>query len=316
MESPWPTANLWFGVAAPHEPAAAVLDALSATVGAELRRRPDLAVAAWGVGVPEASAQVRERVRAVAADAGLSAAFVRGRLAESGPGLLISDVDSTMITGEVIDLLAEHAGTGAEVAAVTEQAMRGELDFGQSLAARVKTLEGLPVSVLDEVADAVELSPGADDLVRAVHAGGGAVALVSGGFAEIVTTIAQRLGVGLVAANRLEVVDGRLTGRTRGAIVDRGAKARWLAEYRDRVGARSVVAVGDGANDLDMLDAADLGVAYCAKPVTARAADAAVPFPRLDAVAAFWPPFDNEAGENEPGENGTGENEPGENGST
>ncbi|TNC17196.1 phosphoserine phosphatase SerB [Georgenia sp. 311] len=196
------------------------------------------------------------------------------------------DVDSTLITAEVIELLAEHAGTREQVAEVTERAMRGELDFAASLRERVATLAGLDVAVLEEVRVAVELSAGARELVAAVQERGGRVGLVSGGFLEVVGPLAAELGIDHVEANRLEVDGGRLTGRTTGPVVDRAAKERHLRAWAqaDGVPLARVVAVGDGANDLDMLAAAGLGVAYCAKPVVQEQARAAVTFPRLDAV--------------------------------
>src|SRR5690554_4057522 len=156
------------------------------------------------------------------------------------------DVDSTLITAEVIELLAEHAGTREQVAEVTERAMRGELDFAASLRERVATLQGLPVSVLDDVRDAVELSAGARELVTEVRSRGGKVGLVSGGFLEIVRPIAAELGIDNVAANRLEVAGGRLTGRTTGPVVDRAAKEQHLRAWAaaDGVPTARVVAVG------------------------------------------------------------------------
>nr|WP_240645744.1 phosphoserine phosphatase SerB [Georgenia sp. SYP-B2076] len=217
---------------------------------------------------------------------GVDTAVTAGPLAAAGPGLLVMDVDSTLITAEVIELLAEHAGTRAEVAEVTERAMRGELDFAASLRHRVATLAGLDVAVLADVRAAVRLTPGAAELIVGVHAAGGRVGVVSGGFAEVVAPLAQSLGIDHMVANVLEVDGGRLTGRTSGAVVDRAAKESHLREWAaaDGVPLERVVAVGDGANDLDMLGTAGLGVAFCAKPVVQAEADAAVTFPRLDAV--------------------------------
>ncbi len=199
---------------------------------------------------------------------------------------MVTDVDSTLITGEVIEMLADHAGSGERVADITNRAMRGEIDFGRSLVERVATLEGLPVTVLDDVLHEIELTPGAERLVAALHDAGWPVGVVSGGFVEVVEPLAQRLGIGFVRANRLEVADGRLTGRVTGAVVDAQAKADALREFAAEQGVPldRTVAIGDGANDLLMLQAAGLGIAFNAKPVVSDQADVAVPGKRLDAV--------------------------------
>ncbi|GGG63874.1 hypothetical protein GCM10011374_29230 [Kocuria dechangensis] len=203
--------------------------------------------------------------------------------------LLIVDVDSTLIQQEVVEMLAAHAGREAEVAAVTEAAMRGELDFAQSLHARVETLAGLPASVIDEVRAAVRLSPGADVLVKAFLREGHAVAAVSGGFLGILTPLAEQLQLTRHIANTLEVVDGKLTGRVLGEVVDRAVKERSLRTWAEELGIalEDVIAVGDGANDIDMLTAAGLGVAYNGKPALRAAADAQINLPNLDAVRFF-----------------------------
>ena len=207
------------------------------------------------------------------------------------PRLLVMDVDSTLITSEVIELLAARAGSQELVAAITERAMRGELDFAASLHERVATLAGLSVDVFDEVRAEVELTPGAAELVAEVRSRGWSVGLVSGGFIEVVAPLARPLGIELVRANTLEVADGRLTGRVTGAVIDRAAKAVALRDYAAAVGAdlADTVAIGDGANDLDMLATAGFGIAFNAKPVVVEQADAAVD-DRLDNVLTL-PPF-------------------------
>jgi phosphoserine phosphatase len=215
-----------------------------------------------------------------------AAALVPAGLREAERKLLIMDVDSTLIQQEVIELLADYAGKRAEVTAVTEAAMRGELDFTQSLYARVATLAGLPEEVIAKVRDAVVLSLGAEELIAAFHAAGHVVCAVSGGFEQILAPLAARLGLDHWRANELEVVDARLTGRVLGEVVDRAVKERMLREWAGAHGIplEHCIAVGDGANDLDMLGAAGLGVAFNAKPKVRAEADAAVDLPYLDVV--------------------------------
>ncbi|RYE74957.1 MAG: phosphoserine phosphatase SerB, partial [Myxococcales bacterium] len=193
---------------------------------------------------------------------------------------------STLIQGEVIEMLAAHAGCEAEVARVTEQAMRGELDFTESLHARVALLKGLPESVLDEVYDNLVLSPGARTMVRTLRRLGYRFAIVSGGFTQLTERLAADLGIHYSAANELEIVDGHLTGRVVGEVVDRAGKAAALRRFAAALGLpeAATIAIGDGANDLDMLNAAGLGIAFNAKPVVQQAADTAVNVPYLDAI--------------------------------
>ncbi|MPZ73655.1 MAG: phosphoserine phosphatase SerB [Nitriliruptorales bacterium] len=200
--------------------------------------------------------------------------------------LIVMDVDSTLVQGEVIELLAQHAGCRAEVAAITQRTMAGELDFEQSLRERVGLLQGLPETVLDNVRDHLILTPGANTLLRTLKRLGFTVAIVSGGFTQITDDLRERLGIDYAHANTLEVRDGYLTGQLVGEVVDRKAKADLLERFAADAGVplSQTVAVGDGANDLDMLARAGLGIAFNAKPVVRDAADTAVSVPYLDAV--------------------------------
>lgn len=192
--------------------------------------------------------------------------------------LVVLDCDSTTIQDEVIELIAEAAGTRELVAEVTERAMRGELDFAESLRERVATLAGTPESVFEQTYRRVRPTPGIHELVAEVHARGGKVGVVSGGFHEVLDPLAVDLRLDFWRANRLEVVDGRLTGRVLGAIVDADAKAAALAEWAAAEGIplSATAAIGDGANDLRMMDVAALGVAFNAKPIVREHADVAI----------------------------------------
>lgn len=244
---------------------------------------------AWGWAVefdPDQSTPETTQPGALAlADHGL----VTGWLATHPPKLVVCDVDATFAVEESIDMLAELAGAGDQVAEITRRAMHGEIEFAEALGLRVKTLKGLRVGALEEVRQQIHYSPGAYDLVRALHAAGAKVALVSGGFIEIVGKLGEAAGVDFTAANTLEVDGDVLTGRTVGAIVDRAAKAHHLRTFAEQIGATvdQAVAIGDGANDLDMMAVAGLGIAYCAKPTAASQADATISFPRLDAALGY-----------------------------
>jgi phosphoserine phosphatase len=209
-----------------------------------------------------------------------------GNLLRRAMRLIVLDVDSTLIQGEVIEMLAAHAGQQDEVARVTAAAMAGELDFEESLRDRVAQLEGVPASAIDHVYDELVLSPGARTMVRTLRRLGYRFGLVSGGFSQITDRLASDLGIHYSRANELEVVDGRLTGRIVGDVVDRAGKARALREFADAVGVplEAVIAIGDGANDIDMLNAAGLGIAFNAKAVVQEAADTTVNVPYLDTI--------------------------------
>ncbi len=231
-------------------------------------------------------AGLRSSLAVTAAAHQVDIAVQRSGLSRRAKRLVVMDVDSTLIQDEVIELLAAHAGHAEEVAGVTAAAMRGELDFRASLLARVALLEGLPESVLDDVRHEVRLAPGARTLVRTLHRLGFRIGIVSGGFTQITDALAADLGLDFAAANTLEVVDGRLTGRLVGPIVDRPGKAAALERFAAAAGVpiSQTIAVGDGANDLDMLSRAGLGVAFNAKEVVRRAADTSVSVPYLDTV--------------------------------
>lgn len=193
--------------------------------------------------------------------------------------LLVADMESTIIREELIDELANRTGLGNEIAAITARAMRGELDFASALQSRVAQFAGLDAGLLDDLYDtAVTLMPGAETLVKTMRANGAVTALVSGGFTLFTARIAERLGFDCHRGNRLEIIDGKMTGRIQLPILDRASKAAALNELASTHGinADETLAVGDGANDLDMLEAAGLGVAFRGKPVVADAADVAV----------------------------------------
>jgi phosphoserine phosphatase len=204
--------------------------------------------------------------------------------------IVVCDVDSTLINDEVIDLLADAAGTRDAVAVITEKAMRGEIEFAESLAQRVETLRGTSAKALDDVLGAVTVTNGARQLVHAVHESGGYIIAVSGGFHEILDPIATQLGLDAWAANGLEVVDGAFTGRTYGPLIDAAAKANFLTSFakKKRVPLSSTIAVGDGANDLAMMNIAGLSVGFCAKQAVREAANVNIDVRDLSLVAPFF----------------------------
>lgn len=200
--------------------------------------------------------------------------------------MVVFDMDSTLIDAEVIDELAKEAGVGKEVSEITEMAMRGELDFAQSFARRVGLLKGLPEEVLEVVAKRLRLTEGAERLIRTLQKLGYKTAILSGGFTYFARKLQAQLGIDYIFANELEIVDGRVTGRVTGQIVDGKRKAELLEELaaKENIGCQQVIAVGDGANDLPMLSRAGLGVAFRAKPVVKKTARHAISNLGLDAV--------------------------------
>ena len=231
-----------------------------------------------------------ERLRTLlateAAAQGIDIAVQPANLMRRGMRLIVLDVDSTLIQGEVIEMLAAHTGQLAEVERITAAAMSGELDFEESLRDRVALLAGVDASILDQVYDDLTLAPGARTMVRVIRRLGYRFALVSGGFSQITDRLADDLGIHYARANELEIVDGTLTGKILGRVVDRAGKAIALQEFADAVGVplEATIAIGDGANDLDMLNAAGLGIAFNAKQVVRDAADTSVNVPYLDAI--------------------------------
>jgi phosphoserine phosphatase len=230
--------------------------------------------------------ELRTRLALSTARLGVDVAVERAGLQRRAKRLVVLDVDSTLVQGEVIEMLAGHAGCAAEVARLTEQAMRGELDFAESLRARVRLLAGLDARALDDVRRDLVLAPGARTFVRTLKRLDYRLAVVSGGFTQVTDALVADLGIDYAAANTLEVVDGRLTGELVGALVDRAGKAAALERFAAEAGVpmSQTVAIGDGANDLDMLARAGMGIAYNAKPVVREAADTSLTVPYLDAI--------------------------------
>jgi len=230
--------------------------------------------------------ELRAALAGVSREHGVDIAVQQGGLMRWAQRLVLMDVDSTLIQQEVIELLAAKAGVEEAVKVITDSAMRGEIDFRESLEARVGLLKGLPASVISEVQGEITLTPGARTLIRTLQRLGHTVAVVSGGFIEVIEPLLKDLGIELYRANNLEVVDGILTGRTYGPVIDRAAKAAALREFAELsgVGMEQTIAIGDGANDLDMIAAAGLGIAFNAKPAVRAAADSSLTQPYLDSV--------------------------------
>ena len=222
----------------------------------------------------------------IASSNGVDIAVQPGGLQRHARKLVQLDVDSTLIQQEVIELLAAKAGVGSEVISITEQAMRGEIDFEKSLRARVALLKGLPVSAISEVQKQILLTPGAKTLVSTLHTLGHTVAVVSGGFIDVIAPLLKELDIKYFKANSLGIENGVLTGEVIGPVIDRAAKAAALREFAvaQSISMDQTIAIGDGANDLDMIAAAGLGIAFNAKPAVKAAADSSISQPYLDSV--------------------------------
>ncbi|MGZ5409115.1 MAG: phosphoserine phosphatase SerB [Aeromicrobium sp.] len=229
---------------------------------------------------------LQKDLAAEAAAQGVDVAVQEHGILRHAQRLIVMDVDSTLIQGEVIEMIAARAGFEEQVAAVTASAMKGELDFGASLESRVAMLAGVDATALDEIYESLVYSPGARTMIRTLKRLGYKFALVSGGFTQIIERIADALGIDYYAANELEVIDGKLTGKILGPIVDRAGKADALRHFAEQAGipVKNTVAIGDGANDLDMLAAAGLGIAFNAKPLVRDKAHTSLNVPYLDAI--------------------------------
>ena len=230
--------------------------------------------------------QLRTSLALVARDSGVDIAVSPGGLARLAKKLVVMDVDSTLIQQEVIELLAAKVGVADQVVSITAAAMAGELDFAQSLRARVALLAGAPESILAEVRNEIALTPGARTLVKTLQKLGHEVAVVSGGFTTVIEPLLGELGIVNYRANTLEISDGKLTGKVIEPIIDRAGKAQALRDFAEKTGVslEQTIAIGDGANDLDMIAAAGLGIAFNAKPAVKAAADSSLSAPYLDSV--------------------------------
>jgi len=242
----------------------------------------------FDLSIPASSSvdSLKQDLAHLALNEGIDLAIEAGGLTRRSKRIVLLDMDSTFIQQEVIDLLAENAGVGDKVKEITESAMRGELDFQASLNARTALLAGLSETAISDIRSRITLTPGARTLVRTLHRLGHKVGIVSGGFTNVIEPLVREMELDFFKANTLEIVDGKLTGKIVGPIVDRAAKARFLQEFAEseNVPLSQSIAVGDGANDLDMLKAAGLGIAFNAKPAVKAQADSSLNIPYLDAI--------------------------------
>ena len=230
--------------------------------------------------------EVQKLLAVVAISHKIDLAVEQGNGMRSAKRLVMLDMDSTLIVQEVIDLLAAKAGVAEEVSAITQKAMAGEMDFAQSLQARVSLLAGLNESMLSEVRSEITLTQGAEKLIQTLHLKGHKVGVVSGGFIDVIEPILKELKIDFYRANKLQILNGKLTGKLEGEIIDRAAKLKALVEFAKNEGVQmsQTVAIGDGANDLDMIESAGLGVAFNAKPKVAAAAATTISGSDLSAV--------------------------------
>ena len=230
--------------------------------------------------------EVQKLLAVVAISHKIDLAVEQGNGMRSAKRLVMLDMDSTLIVQEVIDLLAAKAGVAEEVSAITQKAMAGEMDFAQSLQARVSLLAGLNESILSAVRSEITLTQGAKKLIQTLHLKGHKVGVVSGGFIDVIEPILKELKIDFYRANKLQILNGELTGKLEGEIIDRAAKLKALVEFAKNEGVQmsQTVAIGDGANDLDMIESAGLGVAFNAKPKVAAAAATTISGSDLSAV--------------------------------
>ena len=229
---------------------------------------------------------IQRELAEIAQANGIDIAVEQSGLTRRAKRIVLLDMDSTLIQEEVIDLIAANFGVGAKVVAITDRAMRGEIDFSTSLKELVALLAGADISILNEVKNEITLTPGARTLIRTLHRLGHKVGVVSGGFLDVIEPLLNELNIDYYRANKLEAKDGKLTGVITGAIIDREAKANALRDFADKegVGLAQTIAIGDGANDLGMLEIAGLGIAFNAKPAVRAAADSSITSPYLDSV--------------------------------